>query len=52
MNWMQGFTLEHVSIEEAIQVNLLEHHYDADPVMIERETRVLGLLKSILNAAD
>ena len=47
-----GFTLEHVSIEEAIQVNLHEHHYDADPVMIERETRVLGLIKSILNAAD
>ena len=47
-----GFTLEHVSIEEAIQVNLHEHHFDANPVMIERETRVLGLLKSILNAAD
>lgn len=41
------FTLEYVSIEEAIHVNLHEHHFDADPMMIERETRVLGMLKTI-----
>ena len=42
------FTLEFVSIEEAMHVNLHEHHFDADPAMIERETRVLSMLKTIL----
>lgn len=41
------FTLEYVSIDDAIQVNLYDNHFDADPVMIERETRVLGMLKMI-----
>lgn len=38
------FTLELVSIEEAIAMNLNVDHHGADPVMIERETRILSLL--------
>lgn len=38
------FTLEYVSIEEAIALNLNANHHGVDPVMIERETRILSLL--------
>lgn len=38
------FTLEFISIEEAIALNLNSDHHGADPVMIERETRILSLL--------
>ena len=40
----EGFTLEFVRPEEAIRVNRLPDHGPKDPVMLEREARVLELL--------
>ncbi|WP_349733402.1 NUDIX domain-containing protein [Enterococcus asini] len=40
----EGFTLAYVTPEEALQENQLKDHASADPLMIQRESRVMNLL--------
>lgn len=44
------FVLREVSVEEAIATNAFADHSGADPVMIERELRVLAMLKDVMKS--
>lgn len=45
----EGFNVQYVKPQYAIDVNLNEEHFGYDPVMIEREVRILKMLKEVVD---